>query len=62
MVKKDSKRMYESETLILPAIKMVLTDSDPDQQSAGKELKSPRKKRPNQNTVLRIIEALNKAE
>jgi hypothetical protein len=62
MVKKDSKRMYESETLILPAIKMVLTGSDPNQQSAGKESKTPRKNHPNQNTVMRIIEALNKAE
>jgi hypothetical protein len=62
MVKKESKRVFESETLILPAIKMVLTGPDPDRPIPGQGSMPPRKKRPNQKTVLKIIEALNKEE
>ena len=62
MVKKESKRVFESETLILPAIKMVLTGPDLDRPIPGKDSMPPRKKRLNQKTVLKIIEALNKEE
>jgi hypothetical protein len=60
MVKKESKRVFESETLILPAIRMVLTGPDSDRPAPGKNSGHSRKKRPNQKTVLKIIEALNK--
>jgi hypothetical protein len=62
MAKKKDKRELEMDTLILPAIKMVLTETDESKNSGTKVSAQRNVNRPNQKTVLRIIEALNKAD
>jgi hypothetical protein len=62
MREKNTKRVFESEALLMPAIKMVLIESNQRQSESQKDTGSKKKNRPNQRTVLRIIEALNKAD
>jgi hypothetical protein len=59
MPKEEKKRTFDSETLILPALKMVLleTDNEIDGQSK-KKTKKPVEKDFNQETVMRIIDKL----
>jgi len=62
MIKKDTKREFDSEILILPAIKMVLNETEGRPKPDAKGSTHRNVDRPNQRTVLRIIEALNKAD
>jgi hypothetical protein len=62
MVKKEAKREFDSEVLILPAIKMVLMENDEQRRPNTKGSAKRNAGRPNQRTVLRIIEALNKPD
>lgn len=59
MPKKENKRTFESETLILPALKMVLVD--PEKNEAKGSAKKPKQKPAkdfNEDIVLRIINKL----
>ena len=59
----EEKKMYQSETLGLPPLKMVLVQAENDRQnkSAKTILESPGKteKRRNQKAVTKLIEHLN---
>lgn len=63
MPKEEKKRTFESETLILPALKMILTEYDKDgnKQSAKKSKKKVDKDF-NEETVMRIIGKLSMKE
>ena len=59
MPKKEKKRTFESETLILPPLKMILVESEKDtsNQLNGKGKKKLNKDF-NEETVMRIIDKL----
>lgn len=61
-MKKENKREFDSETLILPAIKMILTETQEPRDTHAKKSNKQPGNRPTQRTVERIIEALNKAD
>lgn len=61
-MKKENKREFDSEMLILPAIKMILTETEESPGAHAKKTKKRPGTRPTQKTVMRIIEALNKAD
>ena len=63
MPKKEKSRTFESETLILPALKMVLTEADKaTNNSTVNKAKKKAEKDFNQETVLRIIGKLSMKE
>ena len=59
MTKEEKKRTFESETLILPALKMILVEPKKDtrDQLTGKAKKKVNKDF-NEETVMRIIDKL----
>ncbi len=59
MSKNEKKRTFESDTLILPALKMVLIESEKEAKSSSrKNAKKKDKKELKEETVLRIISKL----
>ncbi|MGD8405717.1 MAG: hypothetical protein PVJ21_18805 [Anaerolineales bacterium] len=59
MPKKEKNRTFESETLILPALKMVLVEDEKNLNSpSSKKAKKKLEKDFNEETVLRIIDKL----
>ena len=63
MPKKEKSRTFESETLILPALKMVLTETDKTtNNSTVNKSKKKVEKDFNEETVLRIIGKLSMKE
>jgi hypothetical protein len=59
MSKEEKTRTFESENLILPALKMVLTETDKDViNPSAKKRKKKAEKDFNQETVMRIIDKL----
>ena len=63
MPKKENKRTFESETLILPALKMVLTEDDKDTNNkAARRAKKKVAKDFDEETVMRIIGKLSMKE
>jgi len=59
MPKEEKKRTFESETLILPALKMILVDAEKgDNHQLTKKAKQKAAKDLNEETVLRIIDKL----
>ena len=63
MPKKEKSRTFESETLILPALKMVLTETDKaTNNSTVNNSKKKVEKDFNEETVLRIIGKLSMKE
>jgi hypothetical protein len=59
MPKEEKTRTFESETLILPALKMVLTETDKEViDPSAKKRKKKAEKDFNQETVMRIIDKL----
>ena len=56
MVKKEKKRNFESDALILPALKMVLTENKQDENGiSAKNAKKKGKREVSEETVLKII-------
>ena len=63
MPKDEKKRTFESETLILPALKMILTENDNDGNNPSvKKAKKKVDKDFNEETVMRIIGKLSMKE
>jgi len=63
MPKEEKKRTFESENLILPALKMILVETDKD--STNRSAKNTNKKGNedlNEETVMRIIGKLSMKE
>ena len=59
MPKEDNKRTFESESLILPALKMVLVEAEKNDNNVSKKKAKQKVVRDlNQETVLRIIDKL----
>lgn len=59
MPKKDEKRTFESETLILPALKMVLVEDEKNAANpSSRKTKKKLEKDFNEETVMRIIDKL----
>jgi hypothetical protein len=59
MPKEEKKRTFESETLILPALKMVLVEAEKDAVNpSAKKVKKKVNKDFNEDTVMRIIDKL----
>jgi hypothetical protein len=59
MPKEEKKRTFESETLILPALKMILVDTEKgDHRQSTKKAKQKAAKDLKEETVLRIIDKL----
>jgi len=59
MPKKEKKRTFESETLILPALKMVLVEDEKiTNNQSSKKTKRKLEKDFNEETVMRIIDKL----
>ena len=59
MPKEEKKRTFESETLILPALKMVLVQAEKDAVNPStKKVKQKVNKDFNEDTVMRIIDKL----
>ena len=59
MPKEEKKRTFESETLILPALKMVLVEAEKDaNKPSAKKAKKQVNKDFNEETVMRIIDKL----
>jgi hypothetical protein len=59
MPKEEKTRTFESENLILPALKMILTETDKDAiNPSAKKRKKKAEKDFNQETVMRIIDKL----
>jgi hypothetical protein len=59
MPKEEKKRTFESETLILPALKMVLVEAEKDAVNpSAKKVKKTVNKDFNEDTVMRIIDKL----
>lgn len=59
MPKEEKKHTFESETLILPALKMVLVEADKDAVNpSAKKAKKKVNKDFNEDTVMRIIDKL----
>ena len=60
MSKEEKKRTFESETLILPALKMVLVNTEKDENNRPvRQTKKKVDKDLNEETVLRIIGKLS---
>jgi hypothetical protein len=63
MPKEEIKRAFESETLILPALKMVLVDAEKEDSHPSTQKTKPKGTRDlKEETVLRIIEKLAKKD
>jgi hypothetical protein len=59
MPKEEKKRTFESETLILPALKMILVEAEKDANNpSAKKVKKQVNKDFNEETVMRIIDKL----
>jgi hypothetical protein len=59
MPKEEKKRTFESETLLLPALKMVLVEAEKDaNKPSAKRVKKQANKDFNEETVMRIIDKL----
>jgi hypothetical protein len=59
MPKEEKKRTFESETLILPALKMILVEAEKDADKlSAKKAKKKVNKDFNEETVMRIIDKL----
>ena len=59
MPKKEKKRTFESETLILPALKMVLVEDEKNANNqSSRKAKKKFEKDFNEETVMRIIDKL----
>lgn len=59
MPKEEQKRTFESESLILPALKMVLLETEKNDNNAPKKKARQKVARDlNEETVLRIIDKL----
>jgi hypothetical protein len=59
MPKEEKKRTFESETLILPALKMILVDTEKgEKHQSTKKAKQKVARDLNEETVLRIIDKL----
>ena len=59
MPKEEKKRTFESENLILPALKMVLVEAEKDANNQpAKKVKKKAGKDFNEETVMRIIDKL----
>ena len=59
MPKEEKTRTFESENLILPALKMILTETDKDViNPSAKKRKKKAEKDFNEETVMRIIDKL----
>jgi hypothetical protein len=59
MPKEEKKRTFESETLILPALKMVLVEAEKEAVNpSAKKVKKKVNKDFNEDTVMRIIDKL----
>jgi hypothetical protein len=59
MPKEEKKRTFESETLILPALKMILVEAEKDANNpSAKKAKKKVGKDFNEETVMRIIDKL----
>ena len=59
MPKEEKKRTFESESLILPALKMILVEPEKDTNNpAALKAKRKAKKDFNEETVMRIIDKL----
>ena len=59
MPKEEKKRTFESETLILPALKMVLTEEKEGKKQPAKPLKPKASRDFTEETVLKIIGKLS---
>jgi len=59
MSKDEKKRTFESESLILPALKMVLVEEKDDKKHPAKAIKQKAGRDFNEETVLRIIGKLS---
>jgi hypothetical protein len=59
MPKEEKKRTFESESLILPALKMVLVEEKDAKKQPGKAIKEKAGKDFTEDTVLRIIGKLS---
>ena len=60
MSKEEKKRSFESEALILPALKMVLVETEKD--TKNQQVRQPKKKNNkdlNEETIMRIIGKLS---
>ena len=63
MSKEEKKRTFESENLILPALKMILTEENKEENSkSAKKTKKKVEKDFNEETVMRIIGKLSMKE
>ena len=63
MSKEEKKRTFESQNLILPALKMVLVDTEKDENNQPiRQAKKKGNKDLNEETVLRIIGKLSMKE
>jgi len=63
MSKEEKKRSFESEALILPALKMVLVDAKKDESGQStKQAKKKIDKDLNEETIMRIIGKLSMKE
>lgn len=59
MPKKEKNRTFESETLILPALKMILIEDEKNTNNpASRKAKKKLEKEFNEETVMRIIDKL----
>ncbi|MGB7873413.1 MAG: hypothetical protein WBL25_03440 [Anaerolineales bacterium] len=59
MPKEEKKRTFESETLILPALKMILLEDEKNvHNQSSRKAKKKVEKDFNQETVMRIIDKL----
>ena len=63
MAKEEEKRTFESENLILPALKMVLVNTEKDENDQSvRQAKKKVDKDLNEETVMRIIGKLSMKE
>lgn len=58
MTKEEKNRSFESETLILPALKMILVENEKNTNNKSGRAKKKHEKDFNQETVMRIIDKL----
>ena len=59
MAKEEKKRTFESETLALPPLKMVLVDAQKDQRKHSTQKGNQKENKDfNEETVMRIIDKL----
>lgn len=63
MVAKEKSKTYESEALILPALKMILIEDNKDKKGNSQKKKKKKGSREvNEDTVMRIIGKLSKED